>query len=205
MKQFPIYLFCAHFKNRIARAIAAGLFNLNLITKQVENLLWIMLNYKLKWIHHQVFKYGNWNLSLKKIIWHHCQNQFQVTQQVSMEGTYKNRYDVTFLVNGLPLVQIERKRQGLELKVAFNQTNRYHRHSYGTSNGLFLISSYLLSAMALIPNITLIIHTSHSNKLSTKVITQILIIGYGISSAIIKLYGISVVKYLRYFSFIKRE
>ncbi len=69
---------------------------------------------------------------------HWCQNQFQVTQQVSMEGSYKNRYDVTLLVNGLPLVQIELKRRGLELKEAFNQTNRYHRHSYGASNGLFL-------------------------------------------------------------------
>ncbi len=68
---------------------------------------------------------------------HWCQNQFQVTQQVSIEGTYKNRYDVTLLVNGLPLVQIELKRRGLELKEAFNQVNRYHRHSFGASHGLF--------------------------------------------------------------------
>lgn len=68
---------------------------------------------------------------------HWCQNQFQVTQQVSMEGTYKNRYDVTLLVNGLPLVQVELKRRGLELKEAFNQVNRYHRHSFGASHGLF--------------------------------------------------------------------
>lgn len=47
---------------------------------------------------------------------HWCQNEFQVTQQVEMEGTYKNRYDVTILINGLPLVQIELKRRGLELK-----------------------------------------------------------------------------------------
>lgn len=67
-----------------------------------------------------------------------CQNQFQVCSQVSMEGIYKNRYDVTILINGLPLVQIELKRRGLELKEAFNQTGRYHRHSYGSSNGLFL-------------------------------------------------------------------
>lgn len=68
---------------------------------------------------------------------HWCQNQFQVTQQVTMEGTYKNRYDVTLLINGLPLVQIELKRRGLELKEAFNQTNRYERHSYGAGYGLF--------------------------------------------------------------------
>lgn len=68
---------------------------------------------------------------------HWCQNEFQVTQQVTMEGTYKNRYDVTILINGLPLVQIELKRRGLELKEAFNQTNRYERHSYGAGQGLF--------------------------------------------------------------------
>jgi type I restriction enzyme R subunit len=66
-----------------------------------------------------------------------CQNQFQVTQQVSMEGTYKNRYDVTILINGLPLVQIELKRRGLELKEAFNQINRYQRHSFGSGSALF--------------------------------------------------------------------
>ncbi|BDS12704.1 type I restriction endonuclease subunit R [Aureispira anguillae] len=65
-------------------------------------------------------------------------NLFQVTQQVSMEGKYKTRYDVTLLVNGLPLVQIELKRRGLEMKEAFNQINRYQRHSYGASEGLFL-------------------------------------------------------------------
>lgn len=68
---------------------------------------------------------------------HWCQNQFQVTQQVTIEGRYKNRYDVTILINGLPLVQIELKRRGLELKEAFNQTNRYERDSYGAGQGLF--------------------------------------------------------------------
>jgi type I restriction enzyme R subunit len=68
---------------------------------------------------------------------HWCQNLFQVTQQVTMDGQYKNRYDVTILINGLPLVQIELKRRGLELKEAFNQTNRYERHSYGAGTGLF--------------------------------------------------------------------
>ncbi len=68
---------------------------------------------------------------------HWCKNEFQVTQQVTMEGSFKNRYDVTILINGLPLVQIELKRRGLELKEAFNQINRYERHSYGAGNGLF--------------------------------------------------------------------
>lgn len=68
---------------------------------------------------------------------HWCQNQYQVTSQVTQQGTYQNRYDVTLLVNGLPLVQIELKRRGVELKEAFNQINRYQRHSYWADNGLF--------------------------------------------------------------------
>ncbi|MCK0138929.1 type I restriction endonuclease subunit R [Aliiroseovarius sp. F47248L] len=66
-----------------------------------------------------------------------CKNQYQVTHQVTMTGKYTNRYDVTLLVNGLPLVQIELKRRGLEMKEAFNQTNRYHRHSFSAGYGLF--------------------------------------------------------------------
>ena len=65
------------------------------------------------------------------------QNQYQATHQVTIKGRYKNRYDVTILINGLPLVQIELKRRGLELKEAFNQINRYQRHSYWASYGLF--------------------------------------------------------------------
>ncbi|NPE29026.1 type I restriction endonuclease subunit R [Methanococcoides sp. SA1] len=68
---------------------------------------------------------------------HWCKNEFQVTQQVAIEGKYKNRYDVTLLINGLPLVQIELKRRGIELKEAFNQINRYQRHSFGAGNALF--------------------------------------------------------------------
>lgn len=67
----------------------------------------------------------------------YCQNTYQVTNQVTIDGKYQNRYDVTILINGLPLVQIELKRRGLELKEAFNQTNRYERHSYGAGYGLF--------------------------------------------------------------------
>ena len=68
---------------------------------------------------------------------HWCQNQYQVTHQITMEGRYKNRYDVTLLINGLPLVQIELKRRGLEMKEAFNQVNRYQRHSFGAKSALF--------------------------------------------------------------------
>lgn len=67
-----------------------------------------------------------------------CRNQYQVTRQVTNKsGTYQNRYDVTLLINGLPLVQIELKKRGLELKEAFNQINRYQKHSFGASYGLF--------------------------------------------------------------------
>ncbi len=68
---------------------------------------------------------------------HWCQNEYQVTNQVTIEGSYKNRYDVTLLVNGLPLIQIELKRRGLEMKEAFNQINRYQRHSFWSAYGLF--------------------------------------------------------------------
>ena len=66
-----------------------------------------------------------------------CQNQFQVTNQIAQEGDYKNRYDVTILVNGLPLVQIELKRRGLEMKEAFNQIDRYRHQSFSSGKGLF--------------------------------------------------------------------
>ncbi len=65
------------------------------------------------------------------------QNLFQVTNQITLEGSYKNRFDVTVLVNGLPLVQIELKRRGIEIKEAFNQINRYQMHSFWSNHGLF--------------------------------------------------------------------
>jgi type I restriction enzyme, R subunit len=64
-------------------------------------------------------------------------NKYQVTNQITIEGSYKNRYDVTLLINGLPLVQIELKRRGMEIKEAFNQINRYHKHSFWSNHGLF--------------------------------------------------------------------
>ena len=64
-------------------------------------------------------------------------NKYQVTNQVQVQGSFMNRYDVTILVNGLPLVQIELKRSGTEIKEAFNQINRYQRHSFWSNYGLF--------------------------------------------------------------------
>ena len=66
-----------------------------------------------------------------------CRNRYQITTQVTQEGAYRNRYDVTLLVNGLPLIQIELKRRGMELREAFNQINRYQRHSYSAGSALF--------------------------------------------------------------------
>ena len=63
-----------------------------------------------------------------------CQNEFQVSNQITVEGRKKCRYDVTVLINGLPLVQIELKRRGVELKQAYNQIQRYHKTSF---HGLF--------------------------------------------------------------------
>lgn len=65
---------------------------------------------------------------------HWCQNEFQVSYQITVEGRKKCRYDVTILINGLPLVQIELKRRGVELKQAYNQIQRYHKTSF---HGLF--------------------------------------------------------------------
>ncbi|APG66459.1 deoxyribonuclease HsdR [Tenacibaculum todarodis] len=66
-----------------------------------------------------------------------CQNQFQVTNQITINGKRENRYDVTILINGLPLVQIELKRRGIELKEAFNQIQRYQKESFAFNNALF--------------------------------------------------------------------
>ena len=63
-----------------------------------------------------------------------CKNEFQVTHQITNDkGKYQNRYDVTLLINGLPLVQIELKRRGVDFKEAFDQVCRYKKHSLNVS------------------------------------------------------------------------
>ena len=65
-------------------------------------------------------------------------NRLQVTNQYEVsDGAYKNRYDVTILVNGLPMVQIELKRRGVSIKEAFNQINRYQRDSFWAGRAMF--------------------------------------------------------------------
>ncbi len=64
-------------------------------------------------------------------------NRLQVINQYEVDGARANRYDVTVLVNGLPMVHVELKRRGVDIREAFNQINRYHRESFWAGSGLF--------------------------------------------------------------------
>ena len=64
-------------------------------------------------------------------------NRLQVINQYEAEGAHLNRYDVTILVNGLPMVHVELKRRGVDIREAFNQINRYQRDSFWSGSGLF--------------------------------------------------------------------
>lgn len=64
-------------------------------------------------------------------------NKLQVISQFEQTGTQANRYDVTILVNGLPLVQVELKRRGVAIREAFNQVHRYSKESFNSGNSLF--------------------------------------------------------------------
>lgn len=64
-------------------------------------------------------------------------NKVQVISQVEQKGIHANRYDVTILVNGMPLVQIELKKRGVAIREAFNQVHRYSKESLNTENSLF--------------------------------------------------------------------
>lgn len=66
-----------------------------------------------------------------------ARNKVQVISQFEQKGTHANRYDVTILVNGLPLVQVELKKRGVAIREAFNQVHRYTKESFNTSNSLF--------------------------------------------------------------------
>lgn len=68
---------------------------------------------------------------------HLVRNKVQVIQQFEQAGKHANRYDVTILVNGLPLVQIELKKRGVAIREAFNQIHRYSKESFNTDNSLF--------------------------------------------------------------------
>ncbi|CVK15907.1 type I restriction enzyme, R subunit [Apibacter mensalis] len=64
-------------------------------------------------------------------------NKLQVIHQFQQTGSYANRYDVTILVNGLPLVQVELKKRGIAIREAFNQVHRYSKESFNQDNSLF--------------------------------------------------------------------
>ena len=87
-----------------------------------------------------------WLSFINKEEW--CCNEFQVTNQVRQynaeQQTRRTRFDVTLLINGLPLVQIELKRRGLELKEAFRQIDRYHRDAFWVGSGLYLFTQIFI-------------------------------------------------------------
>lgn len=88
-------------------------------------------------IHDFVFDDGriqNIYLFDKKTI---ARNKLQVIKQFEQTGTHANRYDVTILVNGLPLVQVELKKRGVAIREAFNQVHRYSKESFNSANSLF--------------------------------------------------------------------
>lgn len=66
-----------------------------------------------------------------------ARNKLQVIKQFEQKGSQANRYDVTVLVNGLPLVQVELKKRGVAIREAFNQVHRYSKESFNTENSLF--------------------------------------------------------------------
>ncbi len=89
------------------------------------------------YIHDFVFDDGriqNIYLLDKKAI---ARNKVQVIRQFEQTGTHANRYDVTILVNGLPLVQVELKKRGVAIREAFNQVHRYSKESFNSEHSLF--------------------------------------------------------------------
>jgi len=66
-----------------------------------------------------------------------ARNRLQVIKQFEQKGTHANRYDVTILVNGLPMVQVELKKRGVAIREAFNQVHRYSKESFNSEHSLF--------------------------------------------------------------------
>ncbi len=89
------------------------------------------------WIHDFVFDDGriqNIHLLDKRNL---VRNTLQVIRQFEQKGSHTNRYDVTLLVNGLPLVHIELKKRGVAIREAFNQIHRYSKESFNSDNSLY--------------------------------------------------------------------
>jgi type I restriction enzyme R subunit len=70
-----------------------------------------------------------------------ARNKVQVIKQFEQTGSHANRYDVTILVNGLPLVQVELKKRGVAIREAFNQVHRYSKESFNSEHSLFKYSA----------------------------------------------------------------
>ena len=66
-----------------------------------------------------------------------ARNKVQVIKQFEQQGSHANRYDVTILVNGLPMVQVELKKRGVAIREAFNQVHRYSKESFNSEHSLF--------------------------------------------------------------------
>ena len=104
-------------------------------------------------------------------------NHLQVLNQYVPEGgAHANRYDVTILVNGLPLVHCELKRRGVPLKEAFNQINRYERDSFWSGSGLYdYVQIFLISngtETKYYSNTTRFAHVAEVNKQKRRIKTQ---------------------------------
>lgn len=99
-----------------------------------------------------------WVEFLNRTQW--CQNEFQVSNQITVEGRKKCRYDVTILINGLPLVQIELKRRGVELKQAYNQIIRLRSTDCSTISNCLLYQ--MVSIPAILPTILIAVISLHS-------------------------------------------
>lgn len=66
-----------------------------------------------------------------------ARNKVQIIKQFEQKGNHANRYDVTILINGLPLVQVELKKRGMAIREAFNQVHRYSKESFNSENSLY--------------------------------------------------------------------
>tara|TARA_R110002049_G_scaffold275213_1_gene453235 strand:+ start:21055 stop:24162 length:3108 start_codon:yes stop_codon:yes gene_type:complete len=112
-------------------------FVLEYLDKPSDNLVDKTRKLHDNYIHDFVFDDGhiqNIYLADKKNV---VRNKVQVISQFEQKGTQANRYDVTILVNGLPLVQVEVKKRGVAIREAFNQVHRYTKESFNTENSLF--------------------------------------------------------------------
>ena len=112
-------------------------FVIDYLDKPSDNLIEKTRKIQDDYIHDFVFDDGhiqNIYLVDKKII---SRNKLQVIKQFEQEGTNANRYDVTILVNGLPLVHVELKKRGVSIREAFNQIHRYSKESFNTEGSLF--------------------------------------------------------------------